>query len=260
MSRLAEETPGPAGSAAASTGPARPARRRPEIGAVLQGVALVLGLGLLLGGFGMIALDYRPYAVPTSSMAPTIAAGDTVLARTVDGNRIGRGDIVVFHDPTWGNATMVKRVVGVGGDTVACCDAQHRFTVNGVPLDESYLAPGGPPSAAFSAKVPAGRLFLLGDNRTGSLDSRTHLDDLAGTVATSQVQARVEATVWPFGHSGLWGRTVAFDALGGPTASRPGPLVPLAWAMAAGAVIIVLTSLTGPVATLVRRIRGAGRS
>ncbi|WP_329567955.1 signal peptidase I [Kitasatospora sp. NBC_01266] len=257
MSSLAEESSGP--GAAAPTAPATPARRRPGVGAVLQGVALVLGLGLLLGGFGMIALDYRPYQVPTGSMSPTIAAGDTVLARKVDGAQVGRGDIVVFHDPTWGNATMVKRVVGVGGDTVACCDAQHRFTVNGVPLDEPYVAPGGPPSAAFSAKVPAGRLFLLGDNRSGSLDSRVHLDDLAGTVATSQVQARVEATIWPFGHAGLQGRTVAFDALGGPVAAKPGPLVPLAWAAVAGAVIIVLTSLTGPVAALARRIRGAGR-
>lgn len=266
MSRLTEESPGPSGSPGSATGAASavaPAagpvapRQRWGAGAVLQTVALVLGLGLLLGGFGLIALDYRPYAVPTGSMEPTISAGDTVLARKVDGGSVGRGDIVVFHDPSWeGNATMVKRVVAVGGDTVAYGGAQHGLTVNGTSLTEPYVAPDQLPGAPFSVKVPAGRLFLLGDNRTGSLDSRVHLDDLSGTVPNSDVIARVEATLWPYAHAGLRGRTVAFDALGGAVASRPGPLVPAAWAAVAGAAVIILTSLTGPVATLARRLRG----
>ncbi|MFF7638150.1 signal peptidase I [Kitasatospora sp. NPDC008050] len=261
MSRLTEEGPGPSGAGADATAEAPAAapvapRRRWGAGAVLQTVALVLGLGLLLGGFGLIALDYRPYVVPTGSMEPTISAGDTVLARKVDGGPVGRGDIVVFHDPTWGNATLVKRVVAVGGDTVAYGSAEHSLTVDGKPVTEPYLAPDQVPNTPFSVQVPAGRLFLLGDNRGGSLDSRSHLDVLAGTVPASDVIARVEATVWPLGHAGLRGRTVAFDALGGPAASGPGPLVPAAWASLAGAVVIVLTSLTGPAAALARRLRG----
>ncbi|WP_327069106.1 signal peptidase I [Kitasatospora sp. NBC_01302] len=264
MSRLTEEGPGPSGpgagtdTAAAAPGAAPAARpRRWGAGAVLQTVALVLGLGLLLGGFGLIALDYRPYAVPTGSMEPTISAGDTVLARKVDGGQVGRGDIVVFHDPTWeGGATMVKRVVAVGGDTVAYGSAEHSLTVDGKPVTEPYLAPDQLPGTPFSIQVPAGRLFLLGDNRGSSLDSRSHLEELSGTVPATDVIARVEATVWPSGHAGLRGRTVAFDALGGPVASRPGLLVPAAWASVAGAAVIVLTSLTGPVAALARRARG----
>ncbi|WP_083976710.1 signal peptidase I [Kitasatospora azatica] len=253
MSSLAEETPGPAAARAtpAATGPV-PRRRLPG---VLQAVALVLGLGMLVGGFALLAFDYAVSFVPTPSMKPTIAAGDTVLARRVDGGSIGRGDVVIFSDPLWGNETMVKRVIGVGGDTVTG-DEQGRITVDGKPIDETYLAAGAPISPAFKATVPAGRLFVLGDNRNGSLDSRVHLDQLSGTIAATEVTARVEATVWPLSHLGLHGRTVAFDALTGPVAARPGPLVPLAWTTVAGAVVIVLTSLTGPVAGLARRLRG----
>jgi signal peptidase I len=233
---------------------------------VLQGIALAVGLGLLVGGFVLTAMTYRPSFVPTPSMQPTITAGDTVLVQRVKGGSIGRGDIVVFKNPLWGNETLVKRVVGIGGDTVVCCDAQHRLTVNGVPVDEPYLSAGAAPTdlagvslkagQPFSAQVPAGRLFVLGDNRNGSLDSRVHLEQLAGTVATSDVSGRVEATVWPASHLGLQRRTAAFDGLGGPAAGRPGPLVPLAWAMAAGTAVIVLVSLTSPVAALARRVRG----
>ncbi|MFE0460168.1 signal peptidase I [Kitasatospora sp. NPDC058965] len=269
MSSLAEEAPGPAAAPAA---PAAPVRRR-RVWGVLQGIALALGLLLLVGGFVLTALEYRPSFVPTASMSPTIAAGDTVLVHPVGGSAVGRGDVVVFKDPDWGNETMVKRVVGVGGDTVVCCDAQHRLTVNGVPVTEPYLADGalegqsaGAPATglagvaqqvnqAFSVQVPAGRLFVLGDNRNGSLDSRVHLDRLAGSIPAGAVSGRVEATVWPFGHRGLKPRTVAFDGLPGPTAGKPGPLVPLAWAMAAGVALIVLTSLTTPVAALARRLR-----
>lgn len=188
-------------------------------------------------------------------MAPTIAAGDKVLARKIDGASVVRGDVVVFHDPAWGNETMVKRVVAVGGDTVVCCDGQGRLTVNGTPIDEPYLTKGGGPvHGPFTAKVPAGRLFLLGDNRVGSLDSRVHLDQFAGTVPASDVAARVEAVAWPLSRVGLRARTSAFDALGG-SAAQTGRLVPAGLAMIAGTVVILLVSLTGPAAALARRLR-----
>ncbi|MFI9275339.1 signal peptidase I [Kitasatospora sp. NPDC052896] len=249
MSRLAEATAAGAPSAGSGAG-------RPRVGAALQGVALAVGLALLVGGFALVALDYRPYRVPTASMTPTIGVGDTVLARKVSGGSVGRGDIVVFQDPAWGSATLVKRVVAVGGDTVACSGPGGRLTINGTPVDEPYLASGGAEGqAAFTAKVPAGRLFLLGDSRVGSLDSRAHLDVDAGTVPASDVLARVEAIAWPSDQAKLLRRTSAFDGLGGPVAGRPGPLVPATWASVSGAVLIVLISLTGPVAALARRIR-----
>ncbi len=91
--------------------------------------------------------------------------------------RCGGGrDVVVFQDSVWGTVPMVKRVVGVGGDRVACCDREGRLTVDGRPVDEPYLhARGDDSQRAFEAtRVPAGKLFLLGDNRQASLDSRVH--------------------------------------------------------------------------------------
>ncbi|WP_316526071.1 signal peptidase I [Kitasatospora brasiliensis] len=235
---------------------AAPARgdRRPA--AVLQGVALALGLVLMIGGFALIAVDYRPYSIPTASMHPTLRAGDTVLARKAGGGDIGRGDVVVFRDQAWGGELMVKRVVAVGGDTVATTGDEHRLTVNGQPVNEPYLATQGRQGDSFSVTVPQGRLFLLGDNRVGSLDSRTHLEVDGGTVPADAVEARVEATVLPFGRMGLLDRVTDFDGFAGPKASQPGPLGPAAYASVAGAVLIIVTSAVGGVAGLARRLRG----
>ncbi|MFE5584200.1 signal peptidase I [Kitasatospora sp. NPDC056531] len=239
--------------------PATPAPPRRGPAAVLQGIALALGLVLMIGGFALIAVDYRPYKVPTASMYPTLQTGDTVLARKAGGGAIGRGDVVVFRDQAWGGELMVKRVVAVGGDTVATIDSDHRLTVNGQPVEEPYLATQGRQGESFSVTVPQGRLFLLGDNRVGSLDSRTHLEVEAGTIPTTEVEARVEAILQPFGRMGLLDRTTAFDSFAGPKAGESGPLEPAAYASVAGAALIVVTSAVGGVAGLARRLR-RGRS
>ncbi|MFI6448105.1 signal peptidase I [Kitasatospora sp. NPDC050543] len=234
--------------------PVAAAMPRRRLAGVVQGVAIALGFVLMLGGFALIAVDYRPYSIPTASMAPTVQIGDTVLARKVDGGAVGRGDVVIFRDPLWGGELMVKRVVAVGGDKVACCDGQNRLTVNGTVIDEPYLSGHGVQGDDFSTEVPAGRLFLLGDNRLGSLDSRTHLDAAGGSVPADEVIGRVEATVLPFGRVGLLGRTVSFDALGTGKTSPEGPLRPAAYATVGGAALILLASAAGGVAALVRKV------
>src|SRR6476660_1118564 len=88
----------------------------------LSGLAVAVGCVLFLGGFAWGAVEYQPYTVPTDSMQPTDNPGDRVLGQRIDGSAVHRGDVVVFDDPTWGIVPMVKRVVGVGGDKVACCD------------------------------------------------------------------------------------------------------------------------------------------
>ncbi|MCC9307061.1 signal peptidase I [Kitasatospora sp. RB6PN24] len=251
MSSVAAGAPG--------TEAARPVPRtaRNRIGGVLQGVALALGLVLMVGGTALIGVGYHFFKVPTGSMRPGIDAGDTLAGRPVSGSAVGRGDVVVFRDTDWESDTLVKRVVGVGGDTVVCCDAQQRITVNGTAIDEPYLAPAGAaPPIPFNVTVPAGRLFVLGDNRTGSQDSRVHLGLASGTVPDSAVQARIEATVWPPSRARLHSPTTAFAALGRPTAGRPGPLETEFSAAVAGAALIVVTSLVGGVAGLVRRAGG----
>ncbi|MFE5791207.1 signal peptidase I [Streptomyces sp. NPDC056503] len=225
---------------------------RGRLGSVLSGLAVAVGCLLFLGGFAAGALLYRPYTVPTGSMAPTLEIGSKVLAQRVDGDEIRRGDIVVFEDPLWGGATMVKRVVGIGGDTVACCGTDGRLTVNGTPIEESYLGagsggPGGVVPEEFDATVPDGSLFLLGDDRTTSLDSRSHLKDAAqGSVPRSTVVARVDSVVWPLS-GGLVERPAGFAALPGGV-STPGPVALLLTAIGAGAALILGGAAYGPVA------------
>ncbi|MFJ5796824.1 signal peptidase I [Streptomyces decoyicus] len=218
-------------------------------GSVLSGLAVAVGCVLFLGGFVWAALIYRPYTVPTDSMSPTIAVGARVLAERVDGSEIRRGDIVVFKDSTWGTLPMVKRVVGVGGDKISCCTKQGRLTINGNPVEEPYLQGSGPASpVGFKAKVPTGQLFLLGDHRSDSLDSRVHLTDGDhGSVPRSAVEARVDARAWPLGSVGVMQRPATFSALPGGT-SQPGPVRPITLAVVAGAVLILAGAAYGPLA------------
>ncbi|WP_030544496.1 signal peptidase I [Streptomyces albus] len=223
-------------------------------GGILSGLAVAVGCVLFLGGFAWAALLYQPYTVPTDSMEPTVNAGDRVLAERIDGGEVRRGDVVVFTDATWGDLPMIKRVVGVGGDKVVCCDAEGRLTVNGEALEEPYLRSAGPASPLeFTAPVPRGSVFLLGDQRNTSLDSREHLTDGDhGAVPVSAVSARVDASVWPMDSLGMVPRPVAFTDLPGGV-SEPGPLRPLSLAVAAGVVLVLAGAAYGPVA------RRAGR-
>ncbi|MBC3844125.1 signal peptidase I [Streptacidiphilus sp. 4-A2] len=241
------------------SGQEQPRRRRPSLGGLLQGLGITVGLIAMIGGFVLLAVQYRPYSVPTNSMEPTIAAGDTVLAHPVKPADIGRGDIVIFNDPLWEGSDLVKRVVAVGGDTVACCDSSGRITVDGHPVTEPYLQQANQATllgqSRFSVLVPKGRLFLLGDNRPVSQDSRVHLNIDDGTVAADQVVARVEGIAWPLGQAGTVPRTNAFDALPGPDATAHGPLAPAVWATVGGAVLVLLTAALGTFGGLARRLR-----
>lgn len=212
----------------------------------LSGLAVALGLVLFLGGFAWAAVVYLPYTVPTSSMTPTIDAGDRILAQRVDGGDVRRGDVVVFKDTNWGDAPMVKRVVAIGGDTVSCCQ-DGKLEVNGKEIDEPYLPDGTPAEITDfpTVTVPEGRLFLLGDERGSSLDSTAHLTDAAGgTVARSAVDARVDAVVWPM--KGMLERPTGFEPLG--SLSSPGPLRTMVLLVIVGAVLVLGGGAYGPIA------------
>lgn len=230
---------------------------RGRLGSTLSGLAVALGCVLFLGGFVWGALVYRPFSVPSDSMRPTVDPGDRMLAQRINGDEVHRGDVVVFYDPEWGNLPMVKRVIGLGGDTVAG-DREGRLTVDGSTIAEPYLFSSGLSMTGFSATVPHGRLFLLGDNRNVSDDSRAHLaDGFHGTVPASAVTGRVDATVWPTSRFREFSRPASFAALPGGT-SQPGPLGLLATGVGAGAVLIFVGAAYGPVAAR-RARRGAGR-
>ncbi len=191
-------------------------------------------------------------------MAPTIGVGDRVLAQRIDGGEVRRGDIVVFQDKVWGDVPMVKRVVGVGGDRIECCDRQGRLAINGRPVAEPYLPADDPASpTGFSATVPQGRIFLLGDHRADSVDSRSHLAGGGqGTVPLGAVRARVDALAWPAARWGMIDRPDSFASLPGGT-SRPGPLPIVVPCVIAGAVLILGGAAYGPLA---RRFARGGRT
>jgi signal peptidase I len=225
-----------------------------RLGAVLSNLAVAVGCVLFLGGFSWGAVVYQPYTVPTDSMSPTVSAGDRVLAERIDGGEVRRGDIVIFRDARWGDMPMVKRVVGVGGDKVACCGAGGLLTVNGKAIEEPYVDTKGPVSNSFTATVPKGQLFLLGDERMGSLDSRVHLQDPGqGSVPRSAVTARLDAVAWPL-DGGLLERPNSFAALPGGI-SRPGPVKLVVGSVVVGALLILCGVAYGPVARRLSKSR-----
>ncbi|WP_406725297.1 signal peptidase I [Streptomyces sp. GD-15H] len=212
----------------------------------LSSLAVALGVVLFLGGFAWGAVVYRPYTVPTTSMAPTIGAGDRVLAQRIDSGDVRRGDVVVFEDTNWANVPVLKRVVAVGGDTVSCCE-DGRLKVNGTEIDEPYLPEDEVAGSGDfpEVTVPKGRLFLLGDERAGSVDSTSHLTDAAnGTVSRGAVRARVDAVVWPV--DGMLKAPTGFEELG--ALSSPGPLRTIVALVSAGAVLILGGAAYDPLA------------
>lgn len=146
-------------------------------------------------------------AVDSDSMTPAIDMGERILVTKAGVPRwsLMPGTIVVFDgadlwaepdDPA--GSVFVKRVVGVGGDRVACCTPTGQLTRNGIALDEPYLADARSDQQAFDVVVPADHYWLLGDNRDESADSRAHLGDPGGgNVPASRIIGTVEAVVWP---------------------------------------------------------------
>lgn len=201
-------------------------------------VVLLLVAGLVV--FAVRGFLVQSFVIPSASMQPLLSAGDRVLVSRLD-DRTGdvrRGDVIVFDgDGVFdapappartplaalgrqlaaavgapiGEYDYVKRVVGLPGERITCCDVDGRITVDGRPLDEPYLLRPSPASSVpFDVRVPAGRLWVMGDNRDDSGDSRAHLGDPGGgTVPLDHVVGRVVSIWWP------WGRATG---IGGPDA------------------------------------------
>ncbi|MEV7832600.1 signal peptidase I [Streptomyces subrutilus] len=188
-------------------------------------------LGVICTVFLLLLSNFvvQPFLIPSRSMEPTLKVGDRVLVNKLAyrfGDLPRRGDVVVFdgtgsfvQERLEGNPVgevlhgaasalglaepsdtdFVKRVVGVGGDDVVCCDAGGRIAVNGVPLDEPYLFPGDAPSRVpFRIVVPLGTLWVMGDHRSQSRDSRDHLGEPGGgMVPVDKVIGRADRIGWP---------------------------------------------------------------
>ena len=194
-------------------------------------VVLALFLSLIVKTWLMQA-----FYIPSGSMEDTLMTGDRVIVNKLVPSPISlqRGDVIVFEDPDhWLpapvavqrssfagvlNSTLlfvgllpsdegnhlIKRVIGLPGDHVVCCDNNKKLTVNGVALSEPYLFPGDIPSQeAFNITVPAGRVWVMGDHRSNSGDSRPHDESSGGakgSVPESLIVGRAITVVWPIQH------------------------------------------------------------
>ena len=209
-------------------------------GAVM--VLLVLVLGIIVKAFFLQA-----FYIPSQSMQPGLVENDRIVVQKVSywlGGSPQRGDVVVFEDPgDWlgadeqpgpGNPVtktlgllglfpteghLVKRVIGIPGDKIECCDQDGQIIVNGTPLDESgYVETNGAPcngpmtgTCGWAAgPVPEGTVFVMGDNRSASADSTVHLCTTMETDCTdvpyvddSLIVGKVWGVVWPFSRFGV---------------------------------------------------------
>jgi signal peptidase I len=211
-----------------------PVKQRARIPAWLEFPLLIVGAFLV--AFVVKTFLVQAFYIPSGSMEDTLQVGDRVLVNKVVYHLrpVERGDVIVF-DGTGSfisgdivepertpveslgrlvgeivglapprDTDFIKRVIGVGGDRVVCCDVDGRITVNGVPLDERpYLYRNNPPSKqSFDVLVPEGTLWVMGDHRSASADSRAHMGDPGGGfVPVDKVIGRAFAVVWPFGNA-----------------------------------------------------------
>jgi signal peptidase I len=231
--------------------PAQPRKRR--VGRTVLWVLVGLALAVLAASVAIPVVTSQPYLEQSTSMQPTIAPGDQMLA--VEGSSgIRRGDIVVLRVPANVSGTdelFVKRVIGLPGDHVACCNAKGQVTVDGKALSENYLYPGDRPSRTrFSATVGKGEIWVMGDHRSISVDSRKW-----GQVPLRGVVGRVILVAR--GSSFATVRTpLTFVARGlAPVDTRLGQYIGLAIAAAASLVLLLLLAIFGITRFAIRRRR-----
>ena len=177
------------------------------------------------------------FYIPSGSMENTLQINDRVAVNKLPfiGKSINRGDVVVFRDPdNWlpepfnsdqnkyiakvkeafvavgvlpnpAKQYLVKRVIGVAGDKVECCSKNKKLMINGKEINEPYIFAGNSPSDTnFNVTVPAGKIWVMGDHRAASADSRFHQEDINhGMIPTSKVTGKVVGIIWPIKNFGI---------------------------------------------------------
>lgn len=200
-------------------------------GSLLKELPILIVVALVVSLF-IKSFLVQFFYIPSGSMENTLQVQDRVAVNKVPfiSDNIKRGDIVVFRDPNnWlpenlesssnsltskaksllvtvgvlpnpAKQYLVKRVVGVAGDRIVCCADSGKLSINGVEVTEPYIYGGDAPSdMKFDVTVPEGKLWVMGDHRGASADSRYHQDDInSGFVPLKTVSGRVVAVIWPF--------------------------------------------------------------
>jgi signal peptidase I len=194
----------------------------------LKEIATVVVIAVVLS-FLIKTFLFRAFYIPSESMVNTLDVNDRIFVNLLvpEPFALSRGDVVVFRDTqgwlaaapekeegpfTWvqdgltfvgllpdnSEQHLVKRVIGLPGDHVICCDAGGKLTINGSPIDESYVNEAEQPQIrAFDVVVPEGKIWVMGDNRNHSADSRAHLDSNGGFVDLEDVEGKAAVIAWP---------------------------------------------------------------
>jgi signal peptidase I len=198
-------------------------------GSLLRELPILIVVALVVSLF-IKSFLVQFFYIPSGSMENTLQINDRVAVNKLPfvSGKINRGDVVVFRDPaswlpeadTTSKSTiktkikdglvlvgvlpnpakqyLVKRVIGVAGDHIVCC-TDKKLTINGTPVDEPYIFKGNEPSdITFDITVDPGKIWVMGDHRGASADSRYHQDDInKGQVPLSRVTGRVFGVLWP---------------------------------------------------------------
>jgi signal peptidase I len=225
-------------SASGGTGPGSPApagpRRQEKARARnpfllwLKEIATVVVIAVVLS-FLIKTFLFRAFYIPSESMVNTLDINDRIFVNLLvpEPFALSHGDVVVFKDtkgwlpptpqkadgpfsgvedgltfvgllPDNSEQHLVKRVIGLPGDHVVCCDAGGKITVNGAALDETYVNPAEVPAVrTFDVVIPQGKVWVMGDNRNHSADSRAHTDTNGGFVDISDIEGKAAVIAWP---------------------------------------------------------------
>ena len=201
-------------------------------GSFWRELPILLGVAILVAVL-VRAFVLQTFYIPSPSMEHTLNVNDRVLVNKLvyDFRDPRRGEVIVFKAPSdWQSGTegedFIKRIIGVGGDHIVCCDPQERLMVNGHSLDEPYIykdADGTPDLASeqpFDIVVPAGRYWMMGDHRSHSSDSRERFvrsrDINGSTIPESAIVGRAFVVFWPLGRSTWLSVPEQFDKVPAP--------------------------------------------
>lgn len=208
----------------------------PRKGSLIRELPILIVVALLVSLFIKTFL-VQFFFIPSGSMENTLQVNDRVAVNKLPiiSRNINRGDVVVFRDPSgWlpeaapvtggkiavkvkeglvavgvlpnpAKQFLVKRVIGVAGDKIICCSKNKALTINGKEAVEGYIFAGNTPSdVEFNVTVPEGKVWVMGDHRGASADSRFHQDDInKGFVPLDKVTGRVVGIIWPFKNAGF---------------------------------------------------------
>jgi signal peptidase I len=220
--------PAPASARSRAAAKASESSGRSQVLSWLKEIATVVVIAVVLS-FLIKTFLFRAFFIPSESMVSTLDIDDRIFVNLLvpEPFSLNRGDVVVFRDtkgwlppaeekpegpfswvqdgltfvgllPDNSEQHLVKRVIGLPGDHVVCCDDGGKLTINGKAINENYVNPAEAPQIRnFDVTVPEGKVWVMGDNRNHSADSRAHMDSDGGFIDIADLEGKAAVIAWP---------------------------------------------------------------